>query len=56
MLDDAWDVPQPLAVGRADDLHLLHVVAELMETLQALLDPERLVGGELGGRGEFRPQ
>ena len=43
VLDDTRDVPH-LSVGRiSDDVHLLDVEAQVVQPLQALIDPEGLV-------------
>ena len=46
-LDDLGLDPDPVAVEVGDDVELVDVEAEVVEPLDALLDPPHLVGGEL---------
>ena len=55
-LDDARLEPHPVAVEVGDDVELLDVEAELVEPLDALLDPPHLLGGELLLLGELDPE
>ena len=55
-LDDLGLDPDPVAVEVGDDVELVDVEAEVVEPLDALLDPPHLVGGELLLRGQLGPQ
>ena len=49
-LDDLGLDPHRVAVEVGDDVELVDVEAEVVEALDALLDPPHLVGGELLAR------
>ena len=55
-LDDLGLDPDLVAVEVGDDVELVDVEAEVVEPLDALLDPPHLVGGELLLAGELVPQ